>query len=137
MGAHSLLTSGKSIVFFDSNCLLCSRFIRILLKNDKRKFHYSGFESEIAREVLPQHLQHDPQTIVFYQDDELWFRSRAIFKIINNLRFPWPILGIFSILPVSLNDFVYNWVAGNRFAWFGRSQNCFIPTPEQKSRFFE
>ena len=137
MGANPLLISGIPIVFFDANCLLCSRFVRILLKYDKQKFYYSGFQSEIAEKLLPEHLRLEPETIVLYEDEELSFKSKAIFKIISQLRFPWPILGIFKILPASLSDMIYNWLARNRLAWFGRSQNCLLPTSEQKSRFFE
>lgn len=137
MGANPLLISTESIVFFDANCLLCSRFVKILLKFDKQKLHYSGFESEIARQVLPEELRDNPQTIVFYQHEALLFKSKAIFKIISNLRLPWPILGVFRILPSSFTDLIYNWVARHRLSWFGRSESCFLPTNEQKSRFFE
>ena len=137
MGASTLLSSDKSIVFFDSYCLLCSRFVLILLKNDKSNFYYSGFESDIAKEILSEDLRYNPQTIVLYDDEKLWFKSEAVFKIIGKMRFPWSILMIFSILPSSLADKVYNWLARNRNSWFGRSEKCFIPTAEQKSRFFE
>ena len=137
MGANPLLIVDKSIVFFDANCLLCSRFVKILLKYDKQKFYYSGFETEVAKNILSESLRHQPQTIVFYQDEESLVKSKAVFKIIKELSFPWPILGVFSILPTSLTDHIYNWVAGHRIAWFGRSETCFIPTTEQKSRFFE
>ena len=137
MGANPLLIVDKSIVFFDANCLLCSRFVKILLKFDRQKFYYSGFETEVAKNILPDNLRHKPQTIVFYQDEESAVKSKAVFKIIKELSFPWPILGVFSILPTSLTDLLYNWVARHRIAWFGRSETCFIPTTEQKSRFFE
>ena len=137
MGANSLLTAGKSIVFFDDNCLLCSRFVKILLKYDKQKYYYSSFETEVAKNILPDNLRHEPQTIVFYKDGESLFKSKAVFKLIRNLRFPWPIFTVFSILPSSLTDLIYDWLARHRLAWFGRSETCFIPTPEQKSRFFD
>ena len=137
MGASPLLTSSESIVFFDANCLLCSRFIKILLRFDRQKFYYSGFESEVAKSILPDGLRHEPQTIVFHQNDESLVKSKAVFKIIRELRFPWPILTVFSILPTSLTDMIYDWLARHRLAWFGRSETCYIPTTEQKSRFFE
>jgi len=137
MGTNSLLTDGKPIVFFDANCLLCSRFVQILLKYDNRKFYYSGFESDIAKEILPGNLRADPQTIVFYYQEKYLVKSRAIFKIISKLQFPWPLLLVFKILPYSLTDHMYNWLAQRRLGWFGRSDTCFVPSAEQKSRFFE
>ena len=137
MGANSLLTDGKSIVFFDNNCLLCSRFVKILLKYDQQKFYYSGFDSEVAKIILPENILVEPHTIVFYKDGQSLFKSRAVFRIISKLSFPWPILTVFSILPYSLTDLIYNWLARHRLAWFGQSETCFMPAPEQKSRFFE
>ena len=137
MGANTLLATDKSIVFFDANCLLCSRFVKILLKFDRQNFYYSSFQTEIATKLLPEDLRLEPETIVFYQGKELLFKSSAIFKIIGHLSFPWTILGVFSILPTSFADMVYNWLARNRLAWFGRSESCFLPTADQKSRFFE
>jgi predicted DCC family thiol-disulfide oxidoreductase YuxK len=137
MGARPLLESDKSIVFFDTHCLLCSRFINIILKNDKGSLYFSGFDSQKAAELLPSELRHEPSTVVFSKQGKLFFKSEAIFEIIKELRFPWPILQVFKILPISLNDAVYGYIAKNRFRWFGRADNCFLPTPDQKARFFD
>jgi predicted DCC family thiol-disulfide oxidoreductase YuxK len=137
MGASTILETGKSIVFFDSHCLLCSRFVNILLKNDRRKLYYSGFESEIAQKLLTSDLRYEPQTIVFYDNEKLWFKSKAVFKIAGKIGFPWSVILAFSVLPTTLTDYIYNWIARNRISWFGRSEQCFIPDTEQKSRFFE
>ena len=137
MGTYPLLVAEKPIVFFDTNCLLCSRFVKILLKYDKQKLYYSGFESALAGKYLSASLRHKPETIVFYQDNVLHFKSEAVFKIISHLRYPWPLLSIFNLLPTAFNNMLYSWVARKRLVWFGQSENCFMPTPEQKSRFFE
>ena len=99
--------------------------------------YYSGFESEIARNLLSEDLRHELNTIVLYEDEKLWFKSAAVFKIISKMRFPWPVLKVFSVLPTAFTDLVYDWIARHRIAWFGRSEQCFIPDPEQRSRFFE
>ena len=82
LGADFLLAATKPIVFFDSNCLLCSRVVKILLKNDQQKLYYAGFETAIARKLLPENLHHEPQTIVLYSGGEVIIKSRAIFKFI-------------------------------------------------------
>jgi predicted DCC family thiol-disulfide oxidoreductase YuxK len=137
MGASSLLASGKEVVFFDTDCLLCSRFVKLLLKNDRQKLCYAGFNSNIAKALLPEDLRMQPKTVLFYGDGKLLLKSKAVFMIIKRLRFPWPLFGVFVILPHTFNDAVYDWVAGNRILWFGRSNSCFLPAPDQKSRFFE
>ena len=111
MGARPVLDSDKSIVFFDANCLLCSRFIRIILKNDKGNLYFSGFESLIAIELLKSELRNQPSSVVYSKKGELFFKSEAIFEITKELGFPWPLLQVFKILPLSLNDAVYDFIA--------------------------
>lgn len=137
MAANPLLTKEKNIVFFDTSCLLCSRFVNILLKYDKGKLYYSGFESEAAVELLPKRLLLEPQTIVVSQQGLLLNKSKAIFHIIKQLGFPWTLLNVFRILPLKINDGLYNFVSRNRYAWFGKSDTCFLPTEEQKTKFID
>ena len=137
MGTDPLLAKGKLIVFFDTSCLLCNRFVKILLKFDKNNLYYSGFDSQIAKDILPERLRNQPQSVVFYQEGDLFLKSIAILKITSYLRQPLPILVIFRILPRALCDFIYDWVARNRVSWFGRSKTCFLPSPEQRDRFFD
>ena len=137
MGSNSILDPNKPIIFFDSNCLLCSRFVKFLLKSDRGEFYYSGFESSKAEEILPDNSRNNPTTVVYYSKGKMYFKSMAIFKIISGLEYPWRIFGIFDLLPTSLNDWIYNLISRNRTSWFGRSDECFLPSSEQKDRFIE
>jgi predicted DCC family thiol-disulfide oxidoreductase YuxK len=122
-----MLMANQSTVFFDDSCLLCNRFVKVLLNYDRQKLYYSGFKSRHAQDILQQSLLDDPQTLVFYQGEEILLQSRAIFKIINNLRFPLNLFRVFSVLPTSLTDCLYRWTARHRALWFGRSKNCLEP----------
>ncbi|WP_395074290.1 thiol-disulfide oxidoreductase DCC family protein, partial [Flavobacterium sp.] len=42
---------------------------------------------------------------------------------------------IFKILPLSLRDSIYDYVAKNRYKWYGKQESCMIPTPELQSKF--
>jgi predicted DCC family thiol-disulfide oxidoreductase YuxK len=137
MGANPILTFEKQIVFFDSNCLLCSGFINILLKNDQGRFYYSGFESHVAKDVLAEALRSNPQTIIVLSGGELLFKSKAIFYIVKHLGFPWVLLRVFQLIPNFINNAIYDMVSRNRLAWFGRSNTCYLPTADQKDRFID
>lgn len=137
MGADPLLIDSRNVVVFDDKCLLCSRFIRILLKNDKRSLFYAGFNTEFARTHLPTSLLHQPATVVFLIEGEMLFRSKAIFAILKMLRFPYNLGVIFDVFPTKCADKLYDYIARNRYGWFGRSQECFLPDEEQKSRFLD
>jgi predicted DCC family thiol-disulfide oxidoreductase YuxK len=137
MGSNSILDPDKPIIFFDSNCLLCSRFVRFLLKVERRQFYYSGFESSVALEILPSNIRTNPNTVAFYFNGNLNFKSKAVFMIIRELKYPWRVFGIFNLLPTTLNDSIYSFISRNRTSWFGRSDQCFVASTEQKDRFIE
>ena len=123
------------VVVFDTSCLLCSRFIQVLLNNDRGLLYYTGFESLFARENLPSDLIRTPETVVFIEDGIINLKSEAVFAILRYLpaRFRW--LRIFRILPKSWLNLIYDWIARNRYGWFGLSRECFLPAAEFKSRF--
>jgi len=135
MGAYSLLDHSKAIVFFDTHCLLCNYFVRILVKNDRQQLYYSGFDNAIAKELLPLRLRRESETIVLIENGELYYKSIAVFKILGYLRQPWPMLKVFQVFPLSWNNYLYDWIARNRMRWFGRSNTCLLPTTEHKIFF--
>ncbi|RLD22746.1 MAG: thiol-disulfide oxidoreductase DCC [Bacteroidetes bacterium] len=137
MGTDSLLTSDKAIVFFDSNCLLCSRFVNFTLQKVNFSLHFAGLNGDFAQEFLPQELIENSETVVFAEHGVLHLQSEAIFKIISYFSYPWKFLKIFQVLPTSWNDRLYSWVAKNRNRWFGRSEQCFVPNEKDKARFFD
>ena len=47
----------------------------------------------------------------------------------------WPVLAVFKILPRFVRDNIYDYIAANRYRWFGKKDQCMIPTPELRSRF--
>ena len=76
-----------------------------------------------------------PSTIVVIQNGRALERSDAALAIARGLPFPWPVFGVFGVLPRGLRDALYRFVARNRYRWFGRSEACMLPTPELGSRF--
>lgn len=137
MGANSLLASDKAIIFFDSNCLLCSRFVNFTLQKVNFTLHFAGLNGDFAQKILPQELKENSDTVVFSEHGVLYLQSEAIFKIIGYMSYPWKFLKIFQVLPTSWNNRLYSWVAKNRNKWFGRSEQCFIPKGKDKDRFFD
>jgi len=68
-------------------------------------------------------------------DGDYYKSSTAALKISRELGFPWNMLYVFIILPVPARDFFYNFIANNRYKWFGKKDSCRIPTPELKEKF--
>jgi predicted DCC family thiol-disulfide oxidoreductase YuxK len=133
-------SSSDKIIFFDGVCNLCNGFVQFIIKRDRSaKFRFASLQSEYARARLTQ-AHRDPgelYSIIFMDGTNLLERSDAVLEIARHLGGPWSLLTSFKILPRRLRDALYNFVAGNRYRWFGRQDQCMIPTPELKARFVE
>lgn len=142
------------IVLFDGECNLCNRSVDFLLRRDRqRRLRFASLQSEAARSLLartgadvrPPGLHsgpeedavgtNDPSTIVYLDGDRLHVKSGAALRILAAIGWPWRALAAFLIIPPPLRDAVYDWIARNRFRWFGRRDTCRVPTPEERSLF--
>lgn len=125
------------IVFFDGHCILCNRSVDFLLRKDrKHKLKYTSLQSESSKSFLskiePNLLNED--TIILYHQGQLLLRSDAVQKIAVLLGFPYSLLKIFRIIPRPVRDRVYNYIARNRFSWFGRKDKCRVPDDDTRDR---
>lgn len=129
------------VILFDGICNLCNRFVSIIIHIDKKKkFSFSSLQSAEAKILiksanLPEGLSYDPDTVILINDGEVFFKSDAILKIAEQLAFPWKALYWFRILPLSFRDWIYRFIAKNRYQWFGKRKSCMIPSEEIKDRF--
>jgi predicted DCC family thiol-disulfide oxidoreductase YuxK len=76
-------------------------------------------------------------TIILIDKGQLYTKSTAALQLTRKLYRFWPLLYVFSVIPPFIRDPIYNWVARNRYKWFGQREVCMIPTPENKLRFLE
>lgn len=124
------------VVYFDGVCGLCNRFVDFGLRHDRqRRLRFAPIQGETAAQRLPSDLATDPTTIVLEEDGNLRFRSDAILRILHLLGGGWRLLGGFRIIPRPLRDVIYDWIARNRYTWFGKRETCRLPTPEEREAF--
>ncbi len=130
----------KSVIFFDGLCNLCNSSIQFIIKRDKKeKFSFASLQSKYAKENLPYELidAGNLQSIVYKKGEDIQVKSAAALTISKELSGLWPMLYIFIIIPMSVRDFVYDVIAKNRYKWFGKKDQCMIPSKELKSRFLD
>jgi len=128
------------IIFFDGVCNLCNWFVQFVIRHDKRGiFKFASLQSDYAASLpaLSDKVGNSLSTVVLQDGDRYYFKSAAALRIARMLGFPFSLAYVFIILPVPLRDAIYDWVANNRYAWFGKLDACWLPTPELKSRFLE
>lgn len=129
---------GHSIVLVDGVCHFCQGITKWIIKRDPEgKYHFASLQSDVAKELLEKGgLSTDSMdTFVLIEDGEYYTRSTAALKLAKGLKFPYPLLYAFIIVPKFIRNAVYNLVARNRYRWFGKDEACMLPTPEIKNRF--
>ncbi len=135
------LPKDKKIVLFDGVCNLCDTFIQKIIEKDKKnQFVFTSLQSEIGRKIIC-HIGLDPDvisSIVLYDPGVAYYtKSSAVIEIGNILGGFFKFGIILKIFPKSLRDPFYNYVAKNRYKWYGKKESCMIPTPELKAKFLE
>lgn len=131
----------EPIILFDGVCLLCESFVQLVLKNDRKgRFKFAPLQGPSAHELMKRANPPPPakfETIVLVENGSYYYASDAALRILARLRFPWPLLAIARILPRPLRDAVYAFVSKNRYSWFGKRNECMIPTAEMRRRFLD
>jgi predicted DCC family thiol-disulfide oxidoreductase YuxK len=127
------------IVLFDGVCNLCEGTVRFAIERDPAaRFRFAPLQSSLGRALLAHHgLDPDAlDAVVLVDGDGAHERSTAALRIAAGLRAPWRWLApILLWIPRALRDAVYGGVARHRYAWFGRRDECLVPTPEIRARF--
>jgi predicted DCC family thiol-disulfide oxidoreductase YuxK len=131
---------GKSIIFFDGVCNLCNSSVNFIIKHDKKKqFLFASLQSDAAKEILLQYNSKkiNLDSIVLLDNGKLYEKSTAALRISKHLNNGLFLLYIFIIIPTFIRDYLYNYIAKNRYKWYGKKDSCMIPTKDLKSRFLE
>ena len=127
------------IILFDGVCNLCSASVRFVIKRDrKKKFRFASLQSAVAKKLLAQfEIEEAGKTIVLLKDHKFYFRSDAALEISRELDGVWPSLYILKIVPRFIRDAVYNFISQRRYQWFGKTDECWLPSPDLSARFVD
>ena len=130
--------SNPPLLLFDGICNLCNASVQWIIKRDPREiFRFASLQSETGTAMLKKfNLPADSlDTVVLIDGDKCYTHADASLHIARLLGGPWRLLLVFSIVPRPLRNRVYNWIANNRYRWFGKKDQCWLPTPELRKRF--
>jgi predicted DCC family thiol-disulfide oxidoreductase YuxK len=133
------LPKNKQLILFDGVCNLCNTSIQYVIKHDKNNlFMFAPLESTIGQDIINKYnidTKNTDSIILYSEENGLFTKSTAALKIANHLGFPLNILSVFFIIPPFIRNWVYDFIAKNRYRWYGKQEACMIPTPELKSKF--
>lgn len=132
--------SNHITVLFDGVCNLCNGTVQFVIKRDRAGiFRFASLQSDYAQTLLRQaNLPTDQlYSVIVIEDGIAYQKSDAALRIARHLSGIWRWLYILRVVPKFIRDGLYNFIATNRYRFFGKQDHCMIPTPELKARFVD
>lgn len=151
------MTPHGPVLLFDGHCNLCNGAVRFVLERDPAgHVSFASLQSPAARELLQRYAEPDtqgsphlhglqpaaqgdpaaaPSSLLLVDEGRVYAGSTAALRLAGHMRAPWPLLRVALLIPRRWRDALYDLVARNRYRWFGRTDACRLPTPEEASRF--
>jgi len=135
------IPENKKIILFDGVCNLCDGAVQFIIKHDKKDvFRYASLQSEIGRKLVDERwLNHEElDSIILIDPGVAYYRkSSAALEISRDLSGGYSLLKNFLFMPEGFRDGIYDFIANNRYKWFGKKEQCMIPSPELKAKFLD
>ncbi|MFY9242630.1 MAG: DCC1-like thiol-disulfide oxidoreductase family protein [Polaribacter sp.] len=131
----------KKLILFDGVCNLCNNSVLQVIKFDKKDtFLFAALQSETGKKII-DHLKIDISkidSIILYEPGVSYdIKSTAALKVMNNFGGVWFLSQIGFLFPESFRNLVYDYIAKNRYKWFGKKESCMLPTKELKAKFLD
>jgi len=126
------------IILFDGVCNLCNSTVQRVIKNDKHDvFRFTALQTAVGQVIVNEHGIDTSKTdsIILIDGDKAYVKSTAALRIAKNLSGAYPLFYGFMIVPNFIRNWVYDFIAKNRYRWYGKQESCMVPTPELKKKF--
>lgn len=139
MNKDSLLDE-RPVLLFDGVCNLCNGLVNFIIDQDpKGTFAFAALQSDAAASRLaPFGVTNETlDTVVLLADGQCYQKSDAALETLRRLGGAWALLYPLIALPRPVRDRAYDWLAANRYRWFGKRDSCRMPTPALRARFLD
>ena len=128
------------IILFDAICVICNGWAKFLIKHDQySKFKLASAQSALGEEILKHYGMSttDYTTMVVILNGQLYTESTALLKVMQHLELPFSLMNAGYMVPRPIRDFLYRRVALNRYQLFGQTNDCLLPSADNKQHFLE
>lgn len=127
----------RPVLFFDGVCNFCNASVQWIVRRDRaEKFLFAPLQSS-AGAAAKRAVGEELDSIILFHDGRYFTKSSAALRIASLLGSPWLWLGALKIFPRFLRDGAYDFIARNRYRWFGKKDSCMMPTQGLRQRFLE
>ncbi len=126
------------IILFDGVCNLCDNSVRFVIKNDGRNsFKFGALQANNVQEFLKQKNSKfsNIDSILLVTEHKIYTKSSAALTIAKKMKNRYSLLYIFYIIPKTIRDVFYDFIAQNRYKWYGKKDACMIPSKELQDKF--
>lgn len=129
--------SDHPIIYYDSYCILCNRFIKFILFVDKKRLvNFAPINGDTFRlQFKEEEIKSLPDSVLYISLKKVYLKSEAIFELLKLLGYPAKFLLVLKILPKTVNDSLYDFIAKKRYHVFGKYDSCPIIPKEIRHRF--
>lgn len=128
----------KPILLFDGVCNLCNGFVQFVIRRDpKAKIRFAALQSEVGQQLLKEANMplEELSTVVLWEKGKFYTHSDVPLRVARYLDGLLSVYAVYTVIPKFIRDGIYNWIASNRYHWFGKQESCMLPTPELQARF--
>ena len=133
------IPKNKKLILFDGVCNLCNNAVLKIIRQDKNDiFLFTSIQSNVGKNIINElgiDISKIDSIVLYIPGGNYFIKSEAVFKIANEFKGAWKIIQIFRIFPDFLNNLFYDFVARNRCRWFGKKEECMIPSEKLNSKF--
>ena len=130
--------STHSIILFDGVCNLCNGAVNFVIKRDPGNvFKFAPLQEKQGALLLKTYAIdiQKLESIVLIENEKVYIKSSAALRITKKLSGLWPLFFVLLIIPSFIRDGIYDIIAKNRYKWFGKKEQCMIPTPGLIEKF--
>ncbi len=132
--------NNNPVILFDGVCNLCNGSVQFVIKHDQKAiFMFASLQGEVGQQLLREHKMPDTglSSFILIQEGKVYTKSTAALTVAKQLSGVVKYLYIFRVIPTFIRDGVYNFIARNRYKWFGKQESCMVPTNEMLARFLK
>ena len=133
------LPKNKKIILFDGVCNLCDTAVQFVIEHDKKDiFRFVPLQSELGQQIL-KHIGVNPtnvDSVILYQPGvAYYYKSSAALEIARSLGGFFHLGTIFKLIPTEIRNRLYDYVAKNRYKWYGKKESCLLPSTQNINKF--
>ena len=125
------------VLLYDGDCGFCNRSVAFILKHEKSAFlQFAALQSEWTCNYFQRQNKKMPDgnSLIVLHGDTVLEKFSAVIFLSKFLKPPYSFLYFFRFIPTRIGDAVYDFIAKRRHK-LGKNY-CFLPSENQKKRFF-